>query len=74
MRALEGERQNSTRLQEQVQNLDQSLHEYSEHLEQQQQTISLLVSEKASLSASVERLEDAEAGMSHFTGRFRAAG
>ncbi|KAM5535998.1 hypothetical protein V8D89_010256 [Ganoderma adspersum] len=63
VRALENERQNSTRLQEQVQNLDQSLHEYSERAEQHQQTISLLVSEKTSLSASVERLEGAEAAL-----------
>ncbi|KAI0830783.1 hypothetical protein BC628DRAFT_902645 [Trametes gibbosa] len=61
--ALVVERQNSTRLQEQVQGLDQSVHEYTERLQQQQQTISLLVSEKSSLSASVERLEHAESAL-----------
>ena len=61
--ALQIERQNSTRLQEQVQTLDQSIHDYSEQVQQQQQTISLLVSEKTSLSAAVERLESTEQGM-----------
>ena len=73
MRALENERQNSTRLQEHIQNLDQYLHEYSGRAEQHQKTISLLVSEKASLSASVERLEGAEAGMFCVSDRFSAA-
>ena len=61
--ALQTERQNSTRLQEQVQTLDETVHEYSERVEQQQQTISLLVSEKAFLSSAVEKLEHAESGM-----------
>ena len=70
---MESERTNSMKLQEQVQSLDRSLYEYAERAEQQQQTISLLVSEKASLSASVERLEGAEAGMSYFVYHIRAA-
>lgn len=58
--ALQSERQNSTKLQEQVQVLDQTIHEHAEQVRQQQQAISLLVSEKASLSAAVERLENTE--------------
>ena len=58
--ALQSERQNSTKLQEQVQALDQTIHEHTEQVRQQQQAISLLVSEKASLSAAVERLENME--------------
>ena len=67
-RALQAERQNSTKLQEQVQELDQSVHEFSEQIEQQQQTISLLVSEKASLTSAVERLEHTEQGSPLFYG------
>ena len=58
--ALQSERQNSTNLQERVHGLDQSIHEYSEQVEQQQQTIALLVSEKTSLSSAVDRLENTE--------------
>ena len=54
--ALQSERQNSTNLQERVHGLDQSIHEYSEQVEQQQQTIALLVSEKTSLSSAVDVL------------------
>ncbi|KAH9920189.1 uncharacterized protein BXZ73DRAFT_80145 [Epithele typhae] len=61
--ALQSEQQNSTKLQEQVQSLDQALHEYTEQVEQQQQTISLLVSEKASLTSAVERLEYTESAL-----------
>lgn len=36
-------------------------------IQNQQQTISLLVSEKASLTASLDRLEDLESRMRHFS-------
>lgn len=43
--------------------LEAELQELSTRTDQQQQTISLLVSEKTTLTASVERLEDADASM-----------
>ena len=58
--ALQIEQQNSSRLQEQVQTLDEAIHEHTERVQQQQQAISLLVSEKASLTSAVERLEHTE--------------
>ena len=52
---------------------DKKIHEFETQLqelttrtEQQQQTISILVSEKATLTASVERLQDVEGGESIF--------
>lgn len=60
--ALANERATASALRDQVESLERSLREYEERVEQQQQTISLLVSEKASLSAAVERLESAESG------------
>ncbi|KAI0652340.1 hypothetical protein C8Q79DRAFT_1005548 [Trametes meyenii] len=72
-KALVIERQNSTRLQEQVQALDQSLHEYTERIEQQQQTISLLVSEKASLTSAVEDLEYTKSALGEAEGQLNDA-
>ena len=43
-----------------IEELETSLQELSTRAEQQQQTISLLVSEKTQLTATVERLQDAE--------------
>ena len=43
-----------------ISELDSTIQELSSRAEQQQQTISLLVSEKAALATSVARLEDAD--------------
>lgn len=57
---LVAEQANSIMLQNRIQELEKAAGELSEQTEQQRKTISLLVSEKASLTESVERLEDAE--------------
>ena len=51
---------------ERIQELETQVSELSTHADQQQQTISLLVSEKAALTASVERLQDAEASEANY--------
>lgn len=58
--SLDAERSNSMTLQSRVQELQRAAVESSAQMEQQHKTISLLVTEKASLTESVERLEDAE--------------
>lgn len=46
-----------------IQELEATLKELSTRADQQQQTISLLVSEKTTLTTSLERLQDAETSM-----------
>ncbi|CDO73152.1 hypothetical protein BN946_scf185007.g207 [Trametes cinnabarina] len=62
-KVLADERTNASALRDRIHSLQLSVREYEERVEQQQQTISLLVSEKASLSSSVERLESAESAL-----------
>lgn len=59
-RVLEEERSTSQHRQDRVDELKRSLEDANERVGQQQQTITLLVSEKTSLSASLERLQDAD--------------
>ena len=62
--ALKNELSNSEVKDERIREFENTLEELSTRAEQQQQTISFLVSEKASLTASLERFEDAEASES----------
>lgn len=48
-----------------IEQLESTVQELTSRADQQQQTISLLVSEKSALTASVERLEDAESSTSN---------
>ncbi|KAH9949368.1 hypothetical protein B0H21DRAFT_838761 [Amylocystis lapponica] len=58
--AFQTERSISQSLQGRIHELEQTMQRYTDQIGQQQQTISLLVSEKTSLTASLERLESAE--------------
>ncbi|EMD32540.1 hypothetical protein CERSUDRAFT_118597 [Gelatoporia subvermispora B] len=58
--ALKVERAKSGSLSERLHELEGLVEKSSHEIQQQQQTISLLVSEKTSLTTAVERLEDAE--------------
>ena len=60
--ALIAERASTASLRDEVHALEQTVQEHAQRVEEQQQAISLLVSEKASLSADVERLERTESG------------
>ena len=64
-RALIAERASTASLRDQVHSLEQTVQEHAQRVEEQQQAISLLVSEKASLSSDVERLERTESGTCH---------
>ena len=59
------ERASTASLRNQVHALEQTVQEQAQRVEEQQQAISLLVSEKASLSSDVERLERTESGTCH---------
>ena len=50
---------------ERIHELETSLQELSTRADQQEQTISLLVSEKTALTTSVERLQDADTSQYH---------
>ena len=62
--ALKDERVKVATKDSQIAQLESAVTDITSQANQQQQTISLLVSEKAALTASVERLEDAEASKS----------
>ena len=57
---MKEEQETNQTLQARIAELEGSLEEVSGRAEQQQQTISFLVSEKAALTASLEHLEDAD--------------
>ena len=61
---LENEKGRSASLEERIQDLEATLQEHYSRAAEQQQTISLLVSEKTSLTSSLERLEDADTSAS----------
>ncbi len=63
--ALQSERATSQALQIRINSLGATVNDLSDRSEQQQQAISLLVSEKTTLVASLERLQDAESGVSN---------
>ena len=63
-RNLESEKGRSASLEERIQDLEATLQEHYSRVAEQQQTISLLVSEKTSLTSSLERLEDADTSAS----------
>ncbi|THH26312.1 hypothetical protein EUX98_g7879 [Antrodiella citrinella] len=60
---LSAERETSTVYREQVQELEASIDEQASRSEQQQQTISFLVSEKTALTSQVVRLQSAESDL-----------
>lgn len=57
---IKEERDKSQSLQNRIAELETSLSEMASRAEQQQQTISFLVSEKTTLTTSVERLQDVD--------------
>ena len=61
---LENEKGRSGSLEERIQDLEATLQEHYSRIAEQQQTISLLVSEKTSLTSSLEQLEDADTSAS----------
>lgn len=63
--ALQSERATSQALQIRINSLGATVNDLSDRSEQQQRAISLLVSEKTTLTASLERLQDAESGASN---------
>lgn len=67
---LRDERENTATKDSRIQELEVELQALSARAEQQQQTISLLVSEKTTLTASVERLQDAETSASQIAHYF----
>jgi myosin protein heavy chain len=64
---LEEQRAQSKKSNEQLQRLEA---EKQALLRNEQQTISLLVSEKSSLTAELQRLETVESGMAHYRYEF----
>ncbi|OSX67015.1 hypothetical protein POSPLADRAFT_1128553 [Postia placenta MAD-698-R-SB12] len=57
---LQAERQETSSLRRRIQDLESTIEDNSSHLGEQQQTISLLVSEKSSLTSSLQELEGAQ--------------
>ncbi|KAI0931438.1 hypothetical protein AcW2_000329 [Taiwanofungus camphoratus] len=70
--ALHAEQNTSQVLNGRIRELEKNVQEYAGRIEQHQQTISLLVSEKASLTSSLERLQDADSKLQETQQLFQA--
>lgn len=62
--SLQSEKSRSASLGERIQDVEATLQEHYSRIAEQQQTISLLVSEKTSLASSLEQLEEADTSAS----------